>query len=197
MSLIDGLFKTAGLKASDLDAVACMRGPGSFTGLRIGYAAAKGLSLSLGIPFVTAPTLDCVALPHSVWPGLVLPVMDAKKGRFFAAFYRGGKRLTDFLDADPQTLAAAGLGLSPDKNSGSFEAPLLLTGPGVELLYPELSDRFPKVITKTVNYFDGRSLELLEIVRNNGILQMMEVENSGPLYIRKSDAELNLIKEKE
>jgi tRNA threonylcarbamoyladenosine biosynthesis protein TsaB len=191
LEVIDGLFKTAGLTAAALDAVACMKGPGSFTGLRIGYAAAKGLSLSLNIPLFTAPTLDCMAYPHSAWPGLVLPVMDAKKSCFFAAFYRGGKRLTDFLDAGPETLetTAAQCALPEEK-------PVFLTGPAAGLLYPLLSGSADAARNKWVKdpgVSGGKARELLEIIKDSVILQTNESENSGPFYLRKSDAELNLI----
>jgi tRNA threonylcarbamoyladenosine biosynthesis protein TsaB len=90
MECIDGLFKTAGLAPRELDLVACMKGPGSFTGLRIGYATAKGLCMALGIRLAAVPTLDCLAYALSIWPGIVIPAIDAKKGCFFSSFYRGG-----------------------------------------------------------------------------------------------------------
>lgn len=58
MLLIDEIMREADLKPSDLNGVVCMGGPGSFTGLRIGYSIAKGLALSLNIPFVAVPTLE-------------------------------------------------------------------------------------------------------------------------------------------
>ena len=100
----DSLLKTAGLGQNELNLVLCMKGPGSFTGLRISYAAAKGLALALGIPMLALPTLDCLAHPLSVWPGIVLPAIDAKQSRFFAALYRGGTRLTDYMDSSPEAL---------------------------------------------------------------------------------------------
>ena len=80
------LLNKANLKPQDLNLVACMRGPGSFTGLRIGFATAKGIAASLNIPFISVPTLDCMAFSHSVWPGIVVPVIDAKKKMFFYRF---------------------------------------------------------------------------------------------------------------
>jgi tRNA threonylcarbamoyladenosine biosynthesis protein TsaB len=208
MEMVDGLLKTAGLKPAELNAAACMKGPGSFTGLRIGYAAAKGLSLALDIPLLTASTLDCMAFPHSVWPGVVLPVIDAKKSRFFAAFYREGTRLTGFLDAGPETLAglAAGfLSASGDNGhlaggeiqvpAGSSPAPVLVTGPAAGLLWPLLSGSekmAEKTVVKDSGISGGRARELLEIVTKFDILKTGEGENSGPFYLRKSDAEMSL-----
>jgi tRNA threonylcarbamoyladenosine biosynthesis protein TsaB len=193
MELIARLFTMASMKQEDLELVACMKGPGSFTGLRIGFAAAKGLSLALGIPLVTVPTLDCMAHNLSIWPGIVLAVMDAKKGCFFAAFYRRGALISNYLDASPAMLLEelAVLRLSP-------EEPLALTGPGTPLLLERLENfeefkkgPFSSLFVPDPAFRRGRALELLEIIRQNTIISRSEDIYSGPLYLRKSDAELN------
>jgi tRNA threonylcarbamoyladenosine biosynthesis protein TsaB len=190
MELIDRLFKTASIKQEDLELVACMEGPGSFTGLRIGFATAKGLSLALGIPFAAVPTLDCIAYNLSVWPGIVLAVMDAKKGCFFAAFYRHGKPVSGCLDAPPAVILEelAALRLSPDE-------PLVLTGPGTPLLLEKLENlegfnKNSSLFFRDPAFRRGKALELLEIIHQYGIIKKAEIY-SGPLYLRKSDAELN------
>lgn len=77
----------AGLERSDLDAVAVTIGPGSFTGLRIGLATAKGISYSLGLPIVGVPTLEALAYKCPV-PGVhIIPLIDAQKGNAYAAHY--------------------------------------------------------------------------------------------------------------
>jgi tRNA threonylcarbamoyladenosine biosynthesis protein TsaB len=193
MEIIDGLFKTASMKPEDLELVACMKGPGSFTGLRIGFATAKGLSLALGIPLAAVPTLDCMAHNLSAWPGIVLAVMDAKKDCFFAAFYRSGKLLSGYLDASPAMILGElkALSLSPGE-------PLAITGPGAPLLLEKLEnlEEFKKTRSSPLFFRDaafrrGRSLELLEITRQYNIIRDDDLY-SGPLYLRKSDAELNL-----
>ena len=133
MDCIDLLMKKAGLEPADLSAVICMGGPGSFTGLRIGFSIAKGLALSLSIPFASIPTLDCMARPFVMWPGLVVPVMDAKKNAFFCALYRDGERLGPPMDAEPaQIVQAIGAALPPEPCA------VLLTGPDAEALYRRL-----------------------------------------------------------
>ncbi|MDR3131133.1 MAG: tRNA (adenosine(37)-N6)-threonylcarbamoyltransferase complex dimerization subunit type 1 TsaB [Treponema sp.] len=182
MVLIDTLMKISGLDKKDADFVACMKGPGSFTGLRIGCAAAKGLSLALGIPVVSVPTLDCMAARFSFWPGPVIPVMDAKKSRYFTAIYRDGERTSGYMDADAADIAAVA-GVSGD---------MLLTGPGAVLLFPELSrltERGQKVLLDPFGKY-GRIRELLEISRKYFIFNKVDDASSGPLYLRKSDAEL-------
>jgi tRNA threonylcarbamoyladenosine biosynthesis protein TsaB len=188
MTVVDSLLENAGIAAPDLDLTACMKGPGSFTGLRIAFAVAKGLSLSLGIPMVSVPTLDCMAAPWDSWPGIVLPAMDAKKGRFYAALYRRGRRITGYMDATPEELANALRG------TASIGEPVALTGPAGELLCGQFS---LGELPESAGYFidprgkQGRARELLDTLKKNDMLTMEEEPYSGPLYLRKSDAELN------
>ncbi|MDR0597896.1 MAG: tRNA (adenosine(37)-N6)-threonylcarbamoyltransferase complex dimerization subunit type 1 TsaB [Treponema sp.] len=181
----DRLLDGAGIEPRDLDLAACMKGPGSFTGLRIAFAAAKGLSLSLGIPMVSVPTLDCMAAPWESWPGTVLPVMDAKKGRFYAALYRGGRRLGPYLDAPPAELAAA------LDAAGPGEGPALLTGPAARLALEKLRPQTPALFFVDPGENRGKARELVDIIKKNAMLSSGEEVFSGPLYLRKSDAELN------
>jgi tRNA threonylcarbamoyladenosine biosynthesis protein TsaB len=184
MDAADRLLSDAGIEGADLDLAACMQGPGSFTGLRVAFAAAKGLSLSLGIPMVTVPTLDCMAAPWDSWPGIVLPVLDARKDRFYAALYRRGRRLTGHLDAAPGELAAA------LKTAGAAgDGPILLTGPAAHLALEKLSK--PAEFFVDPGARRGKARELLDTIKKNGILATGEEFYSGPLYLRKSDAELN------
>ncbi len=101
---IQRLLGEAGMSFGDLSLIVCSRGPGSFTGLRIGAATAKGISLGLGVPIVSVPTLDAYAWPFRPFPGTVVPLIDAKKRRFYTAFYRAGVRESEYLDAAPQDI---------------------------------------------------------------------------------------------
>jgi len=186
MESVDTLCKIACLDRDSINMIACMQGPGSFTGLRIGFSAAKGLSLALGIPLVSVPTLDCIAYPFSVWPGIVIPAMDAKKDCFFTSFYRKGERLTDFLDITSEKIAteAAKIRLSRDEA-------LLITGAGGELLFNSLSGFFTEIWLDP-SFKRARARELIEISKTVNINEG-NVFNSGPSYIRKSDAEINSI----
>jgi tRNA threonylcarbamoyladenosine biosynthesis protein TsaB len=184
MGAVDRLLEGAGIGSADLDLAACMKGPGSFTGLRIAFAAAKGLSLSLGIPMVAVPTLDCMAAPWDSWPGIVLPAMDAKKGRFYAALYRGGQRIGEYLDAAPGELAAA-LG-----EAGSAGEPALLTGPAARLVLETLKPPAPNNFFVDPGGKRGKAREMVDIIKKTGMPTGGADLFSGPLYLRKSDAEL-------
>jgi tRNA threonylcarbamoyladenosine biosynthesis protein TsaB len=98
MPLIAQAIQESGLKRTDLELIAVGVGPGSFTGLRIGIATAKGLAEGLGIPAVGVSTLKAIAWGTGAQIGLVVPMLDAKRERVFAAAYLPG-------DADPNTWA--------------------------------------------------------------------------------------------
>lgn len=85
---VENLLGTLGLKPRDLAAVAVSIGPGSFTGLRIGVAAAKGLAFSLGLPLYGIPTLEALAANAAPRTGVVCALIDARRGEVFTARYR-------------------------------------------------------------------------------------------------------------
>jgi len=185
MECIDWLFKSAGLSPLELNMVSCLKGPGSFTGLRIAYSAAKGLAMGAGIPLVSIPTLDCLALPFSTWPALVLPVIDAKKSCFFAAFFREGKRISDVFDISPESLSklAETIRICSDEN-------IILTGSGADLLFSRFKTlNFIDNIYISPNYRQGMAKELLILAKNRSIIDNMTDIDTGPEYLRKSDAE--------
>lgn len=85
MPMVDRLLRDAGLDRTRLGAVAAGAGPGSFTGLRLGLATAQALAYALGIPVVGVSTLEAMAFPWLGTGCLVVPVLDAQRGRVYAA----------------------------------------------------------------------------------------------------------------
>ena len=108
LGMIDDSLKIAQLDISDIDAFAVTRGPGSFTGLRIGLATVKGLCHAMKKPCYSVSTLD--ALYENVYNGeediLYAPLMDARRGEVYCSAYLNGEKviddsamaLTDFLE---------------------------------------------------------------------------------------------------
>lgn len=103
MPRLDRMMRHLERRPDDLTAVAVSLGPGSFTGLRIGLSAAKGLALSHGLPLVGIPTLDILALPHAKRGGSIWAVIQAGRGRLCAARY-GRQRGTLALREGPELL---------------------------------------------------------------------------------------------
>lgn len=108
MPAVDRILCEADWGPRDLEGVAVAVGPGSFTGLRIGVSAAKGLALALSIPIAAVPTLDAVAaaLPFAEWP--VCPVLVARRDEVYVSLYRWDgaamRREWDYLALAPSAL---------------------------------------------------------------------------------------------
>lgn len=122
MPAIDRLLTDAGWRPRDLEGLAVASGPGSFTGLRIGIAAVKGLGLALGIPIAAVPTLDALVarVPFAAIP--VCPVVIARRNEVFCSLYRwertGFTREWDYL------------ALTPDELARRLTEPVILVGEG-------------------------------------------------------------------
>ena len=98
LPMIDASLGALGWQLSDVDLLACSAGPGSFTGVRIGVSTLKGLAFADGKPCVGTSTLEALARGLAGFSGLVVPVMNARRGQVYAAICSsdGGKltRLT-------------------------------------------------------------------------------------------------------
>ena len=187
MDSADILLRIAGIAKSDLEAVACMEGPGSFTGLRIGFAAAKGLALALGIPIIPVPTLDCIARYFSFFPGIVIPVIDAKKNAFYTAMYFKGQLLTDYLDIEIEPLIKTIAAVCKKQQQ---PPDLFFTGPAAQMVSSALQAAFPGAVVD-YNLKRGHIVELLKFASETDIINTnKESFAKGPLYLRMSDAEL-------
>ncbi|TAI47019.1 tRNA (adenosine(37)-N6)-threonylcarbamoyltransferase complex dimerization subunit type 1 TsaB [Flagellimonas allohymeniacidonis] len=85
---IDEILKESSLTFHDLDAIAVSKGPGSYTGLRIGVSAAKGLCFSLDLPLIAIPTLESMARQIEMEKGEVaIPVLDARRMEVYSAVF--------------------------------------------------------------------------------------------------------------
>ena len=175
----------ADMEPGDLDAVACGRGPGSFTGLRIALATAKGYAFALDRPLVLVGSTEAIALgaPRGVRATVV--VLDAKRGELFAqafAFRAGapsGRR--EAREVARVVLAAAAL---PAWIAGRrLPAPLAIVGEAVAQLAP-LAEGFPDNVTIADAAFPpgGR---LLELARREFLARRFaDVDAAEPDYIR-------------
>lgn len=183
---IKSMLKRVNLALSDLNLLACTKGPGSFTGLRIALSTMKGISLGASIPLVSIPTLDCfVKAVDNLYSGSVLAVIDAKKKRFYFSLWECGEKV--IVDKDE----SAELILEELKKRNKKT---LITGPDAKVLYekllaldsslPLLLDTLsPRNISKVLI---DLAIERLETHGQDDI-------GEGPVYIRRSDAEEMLI----
>lgn len=103
MPLIDSLIQETGVELESLDGIAISGGPGSFTGLRIGSATAKGLGMALDIPLIHVPTLHAMTynllVPEAIG-ALIVPMMDARRDQVYCGIFDFVLRPDDTLDFD-------------------------------------------------------------------------------------------------
>jgi len=134
--LIGDLVSTLRLTTQDLHGIVLSAGPGSFTGLRIGYSIAKGMAAALQIPIVEVPTLDIWAYQAGEQALPVLPVIDAHRGEIFCAIYRW---------ADGQLRQEGNYQLlQPEMLRKFLRKPVVLTGGDAPKLFPTLLPFLPK-----------------------------------------------------
>ncbi len=179
--LMGTALEQAGFSAVETDIVLCAEGPGSFTGLRIAYAAAKGIRLAAGCPLVPIPTLQCYAEEFRTWPGKVLSVLDARKKRLYVQLFSGGEPISNPQDCTAEEVLA---NIVPD-------GPLLITGPDAALVtgFPGGTDNNAQY---TILPFGqtGISRQMIEIaLRRPEDYTEKTDDYAGPEYVRKSDAE--------
>jgi len=84
---IDEVLKTAKVTIDQLEAIAISKGPGSYTGLRIGVSAAKGLCYALSIPLISVPTLEALAHQVEAPKGVIIAMLDARRMEVYSAIY--------------------------------------------------------------------------------------------------------------
>lgn len=124
---VRSLLRTLSLAPADLDGVVVGRGPGSFTGVRIGVASAKGLAHGLGVPLWGVGTPDAIAERFSAHEGLVGVVIDAMRQEVYPTLFRCGggvtERVSDYAVVTPAQAAASW--------ASATDEPLLLTGDGM------------------------------------------------------------------
>lgn len=185
MPLIDQLLNNLDMGLKDIDVLAVSKGPGSFTGLRIGLATVKGLAQSLDKPVIGVATLDGLAYNLLSRDGLICPIMDARRDQVYTAIYRSDgelERLTDYM-AIPVTELIQRL--------NSFDEPVIFNGDGVlvyqDMIKKEMGD---KALMAPTNHLMQHASSIACIA-----FKMLESGNTHsyidlvPFYLRKSQAE--------
>ena len=135
LPMIDEVKKMIDLDLSSIDAIAVSGGPGSFTGLRIGSATAKGLGLALGKPLIHVPTVDALAYNVYGCGDLICPIMDARRNQVYTGIYQ--------MDGDKLQVLEAQMAVEIDelaKKLCTYGKPVIFLGDGV----PVHKDRLEK-----------------------------------------------------
>lgn len=186
MPMIDELANRIEFPMESLDAIACSSGPGSFTGLRIGAATAKGLAHGLHVPIIPVPTLDALAYNIFDTRKIICPIMDARRNQVYTAFYRwvNGKfyRISEYSAEDLKDV------LQATELLGST----IFLGDGVNAYRGLLVNRCHISIAPShLRLQRAASVgAYAEILAREG--KVVAGEDFAPFYLRKSQAEREL-----
>jgi len=185
MTIIDNLLKNINKTINDIDGFVVSKGPGSFTGLRIGMATIKGLSQGTNKPFVSVSSLDSLAYNLAYTDGIICPILNALRGNVYTAIYcfddNKLKRLTEYMVISLDEL----IPLIKEKNK-----PVTFIGDGIPLFKEKIKDSISNVKFAPTSLNFVRASALGEL----GLEKLLEGEyddlyTSAPIYIRKSQAE--------
>ena len=188
LPMIDGILKGAAITVGDVELFVCSAGPGSFTGVRIGTAAVKGLAYSDKKPCVGVSALEALALNVTAEDGVICPVMDARRNQLYNALFvhEGGslKRLTPDRVITAQELAA---------ELKVTEKKIYLTGDGSDIAKRALCQNNIAELHEVLKYHNAYNVALLGyrtyMQASDGERATFTCEKLSPVYLRASQAE--------
>lgn len=195
MPRVKAVTEKAGIKISEADCFAVSAGPGSFTGVRIGISAVKGMAAAKKIPCAAVSTLRCMAENYNDTDCVVCAVMDARCNQVYNALFsvENGKiqrlcedraLLCDELVPEIKTIAESG------KN-------VIIVGDGAEVFYPFVENISGVELSSEDRRYQnavGVVLAAKELIENNKLLSPEELQ---PVYLRLPQAERELKRKKE
>ena len=183
--MAENLLNQCGKKPAQVEAVAVAAGPGSFTGVRIGVAAAKGFAWGGEKPVYGVSTLEAMALGLGVWDGYVCPVMDARRSQVYNALFYVNQGKLERITED-RAISLEDL----KKEVKNLSKPVFLVGDGSILCYNTLLESVPNLVLPPEHRQHQRAVGVALAA-----LQRMAAGDPGdgvglsPNYLRLSQAE--------
>ena len=185
LSMAESLMASCGVTPADIDAVGVAAGPGSFTGVRIGVAAAKGFAWGREIPCYGVSTLEAMALSLGAYQGYICPCMDARRSQVYnALFYVNQGQLERVTDDRAISLSELGEELK------SLREPIFLVGDGSNLCYNTLLESVPGLVLPPEHRMHQRASGVALAAQKQA--EAGEAGDAGaltPNYLRLSQAE--------
>ena len=187
MPMLDHCLAMAQLRPQDLDGIACTSGPGSFTGMRIGAAAAKGLAHAANIAIIAVPTLDTLAYTVFSTSSLVVPIMDARRGQVYTAIYKWrGPRLARLGEYECIQLTDVLHALGERGKQAIF------TGDATGLFGSAITNHGHCVAPPNQHHVRASSVGLLALDMLESGYEPQRYDAFTPFYLRKPQAEREL-----
>lgn len=185
MVMAEDVLKTAGKTAKDVTAVAVAEGPGSFTGVRIGVAAAKGFAWGRDLPCCGVSTLEAMAVSLGVYDGYVCPVMDARRSQVYNALFYVNHGKIDRVKPD-RAIALEDL----EKELKTLEKPIFLVGDGSLLCYNTLQESVPQLVLPPEHRIHQRAVGVAVLAEKKlAAGECCDGAVLTPNYLRLSQAE--------
>ena len=185
MVMAEDLLKQCGFTPKDVTAVAVAAGPGSFTGVRIGVAAAKGFAWGKQLPCYGVSTLEAMALSLGVWDGIVCSVMDARRNQVYNGIFRASCGTCTRVQED-RAVSIAELG----EDLQNFDGPVFLVGDGSALCYNTLLEKVPGLVLPPEHRMHQRAAGVaLAAERMIAAGETGDAAALTPNYLRLSQAE--------
>lgn len=189
MPMVDAMLKNADLSLGDIDRFAVTVGPGSFTGLRIGIAAVKGMAMGTKREVVGISTLQAAAFGASMLKGIICPVMDARCQQVYnALFYCDGNRIERLCDDRALMCDELRDELLKLKEGRFAEADIWLTGNGAELCM----GKFGEAVGAKMTPMHIRSQKALYVALLSQDEPPVSAARLLPSYLRLPQAEREL-----
>ena len=185
MVMAENLLSQCGKTVADVTAAAVAAGPGSFTGVRIGVAAAKGFAWGREIPCYGVSTLEAMALSLGVYQGYVCPCMDARRSQVYNALFYVNQGAPERVSED-RAISLAELGTELK----SLKEPIFLVGDGSNLCYNTLSESVPGLVLPPEHRMHQRACGVALAARKQA--EAGDPGDAGaltPNYLRLSQAE--------
>lgn len=182
---INSIAEIYNIKLSEVDYFACGVGPGSFTGLRIGLSIIKTLAWASKKKVVPVSSLELLAASFEIKKdATIVPLLDARAGKIFTSVFENGNRLTNDLDIFPENLLSF---IKTDK--------VCFIGEGINR-YREILEKIniTKEFYPEVNIKGSAIIKKAKEIIEKYPERLIDAGSLEPEYLRKSEAELNLIK---
>ena len=185
MVMAEDALKQCGKTAADVTAVAVAEGPGSFTGVRIGAAAAKGFAWGREIPCYGISTLEAMAHSLGIYQGYICPVMDARRAQVYnALFYVNHGEITRV--APDRAISLADLG----EEIKNLTEPVFLVGDGSNLCYNTLLKDVPNLVLPSEHRMHQRAVGVALLAATQAAQGIAPTgAELTPNYLRLSQAE--------
>ena len=185
MVMAEDLLKQCGKTMADVTAVAVAEGPGSFTGVRIGVAAAKGLAWGGELPCYGVSTLESMALTLGAYQGYVCPVMDARRSQVYNALFYVNSGTIERVKED-RAIALSDLA----EELKTLDGPIFLVGDGSNLTYNTLKDAIANLVLPAEHRMHQRASGVaLAAAKKIAAKESGDGAALTPNYLRLSQAE--------